>query len=419
MFQKLKQLSYKLLKKSEKYMKTDMIYLAKGGFWLSFGQVLVSLIGLGVAIAFANLLPKETYGTYKFAISIISLLSIAALPGLNGALIQAISRGYEGAYRKSVITKIKFGLIGTLTSLGISAYYYLNGNNTLTLIFIISALFIPLLNSFQIWLDLLNGRKKFKALSLNQIFTKLFIGLSLVITIFLSKNIFILILVFFLSNIIAHLIIYLYLLIKLPVNQNDDGDTINYGKHLTLMEILTQISINLDKILIFHFLGSMEVAIYSIAKDPIQQIKMPLNNMSRLLLPKLSIKPIHELKQNLWPKIFKAHLMLIPGIIAYILIAPFIFKLIFPLYTESIIFSQILILSIFFFPQTVFNNILGAHKKIRELYLAKYFSASFKIILLIVLTPLFGIWGVVFTFLVSELFSYIFLAVIFKKVVKN
>ncbi len=54
------------LRWSEKYIKTDMIYLVKGGFWLTLGQIISSVSSLLLVIAFANLLPKETYGIYKY-----------------------------------------------------------------------------------------------------------------------------------------------------------------------------------------------------------------------------------------------------------------------------------------------------------------------------------------------------------------
>ena len=42
MIDKIKNKTYKLLRKSEKYTKTDMVYLTKGGFWLTLGQIISS-----------------------------------------------------------------------------------------------------------------------------------------------------------------------------------------------------------------------------------------------------------------------------------------------------------------------------------------------------------------------------------------
>ena len=65
----IKEKIYKLLRKSEKWTHTDMIYLAKGGFWLTLGQIISSVSSFALAVAFANFLPKEVYGNYKYIIS--------------------------------------------------------------------------------------------------------------------------------------------------------------------------------------------------------------------------------------------------------------------------------------------------------------------------------------------------------------
>ena len=417
LIEKTKKTAYRLLKKSEKYFKTDMIYLAKGGFWLSFGQVLVSLIGLGVTIAFANLLPKETYGTYKFAIYIISLLVLAGLPGINGALTQAISRGYEGYYKRAVIQKIKFGLIGSIVALAISAYYFLNDNNTLTLIFLMSALFIPLLNSFNVWLSLLVGRRKFKAVSYRQVFIKLFVSIVIIASIFFTKNIFILVLVFFVSNITAHLILHAKILIQNPPNDKDDKGVLKYGKELSGINIIQQIANNIDNVLIFHFLGSVEVAVYSIAMGPIKQMKNPLNSFGNLLLPKLAEKSIADLKKTLFAKVLKTYILIVPIVIAYIIIAPWFYNTFFPLYNESIAFSQVLSLSLLFLPNIIIiGSLLGSHKKTKQIYKTRLIYFFSKITLLLILTPVLGIWGVVYALLAAEALLYVTYISVFKRI---
>jgi len=44
--QKIKNFLYKKLRLSEKYTRTDMVYIAKGGFWLTFGQSITSILSL-------------------------------------------------------------------------------------------------------------------------------------------------------------------------------------------------------------------------------------------------------------------------------------------------------------------------------------------------------------------------------------
>ena len=78
---------------SEKYIKTDMVYLARSGFWLLFGQGTTLLSVLALSIVFANFLPKETYGTYKYILSLTGIFSIFTLPGMTTALIRATARG--------------------------------------------------------------------------------------------------------------------------------------------------------------------------------------------------------------------------------------------------------------------------------------------------------------------------------------
>ena len=70
--QKLKQKIYRLLRWSERWTRTDMVYFTKGGFWLSLGQIFGSLAGLVLALIYANFLPKTTFGIY-WVVSLVDL----------------------------------------------------------------------------------------------------------------------------------------------------------------------------------------------------------------------------------------------------------------------------------------------------------------------------------------------------------
>ena len=71
---RLRQKMLEFLRWSERYSKTDMLYLVRGGFWLSLNHIAASVSSLILAVAFANLIPAETYGTYRYVLSIIWLM---------------------------------------------------------------------------------------------------------------------------------------------------------------------------------------------------------------------------------------------------------------------------------------------------------------------------------------------------------
>jgi O-antigen/teichoic acid export membrane protein len=128
---------------------------------------------------------------------------------------------------------------------------------------------------------------------------------------------------------------------KFPPNKNEDVQIISYGKHLSLIRAIGAIASQLDKILIFHYLGAVEVAIYFFAIAPIQQINGLFKNIPTLALPKLSQRSFKEIDSVLYKRMVQLFFwgLIMAGI--YILIAPYFFKIFFPKYLDSVFFSQL------------------------------------------------------------------------------
>ena len=135
---------YHLLRWSEKYTKTDMVYLTKGGSLLTIGQFIASSSAFILSIGFANLLPEETYGTYKYVLSIFPILAIFTLQGMNTAAARAVSNKLDGTIQDSLSYRMRFSLYGSGASLLIALYYLIIGNASLATSFSIIAIFLPL-----------------------------------------------------------------------------------------------------------------------------------------------------------------------------------------------------------------------------------------------------------------------------------
>ena len=70
---------YSLLRRSERFTRTDMVYLAKNGSWMVGAHVVSTVLGLGLTIAFANLVTPEVYGQYKYVISVAAIIGALVL----------------------------------------------------------------------------------------------------------------------------------------------------------------------------------------------------------------------------------------------------------------------------------------------------------------------------------------------------
>jgi O-antigen/teichoic acid export membrane protein len=417
--ERLKVKTHNFLRWTEQYTKTDMVYLAKGGFWLTLGQIVSSLSAFLLSLAFANLLPKETYGNYKYILSIVGILTIPTLSGMGTAITQAVARGYEGSLIPALKTKIRWGLLGGLASLILAGYYFYQDNTTLTISFLISAVFLPFMDSFGIYDALLQGKKLFDISTKYFIISQIIAIASLITVLFFTQNLFLIIFTYFASWTLIRFIFLKLTLKNFPLNQNQDTSTISYGKHLSLMGIISTIANYLDRLLIFHYLGAAEVAIYSIAIAPPEQIKSLFKSIGTLALPKFAQRDIKDIKQNIGDKFLKLFLFGILIIGLYIVIAPFFYKIFFSKYLDSIFLSQLFsvsMLNLTFFPA---STVLTTKSKIKEQYIINIASSIFQIIAMIIFIIWFGLIGLVIARILTRFFGSFLSLFLFYKAFPN
>lgn len=417
MHSKIKQNVTNFLIWSQKWTQTDMIYLAKGGFWVTIEQIIFNLIGIVSIFVFANYLDQEIYGNYQYIISMVAILQFFALSGINGSLSLTVARGNSGTFIPSLKEKIKWGLLGSFVSLVGGIYYLSNQNEILGYSFIFISLVVPFIDSLHLFNPYLLGLKKFKDYSTNNIKIKIFATTIIVVSVLLTNNIYILIFVTIVPSLVVRLYFTKKYLKKYPPNNKIDKDAINLGKHLSFMGFLSGVITHLDKIIIFQFLGAKEVAVYTIAMAPISKISSLLSgNISMLSLPKISGKSIVELKKILPKKIRTLTIFLSLITITYIVLAPTLFELFLPKYIDSVFLSQVFAFSIMFLPSSLFNISLTSHSKKKQLYLLNFVIPTIKILLFIVLLPLLGSLGMILAILFGEMFKYILSSYLFYKI---
>ena len=413
MIQNIKLKIYRLLKKSEKYTKTDMIYLVKGGFWLTLGTVFASFSSFLLAIAYANLLPKETYGTYKYILSIVGILGSLSLTGAGTAIIRSVAKGFDGTLKFVFLKNLKWSMLASIASFLVAFYYFFKDNTTLAISFFIAGISIPFIQSFGLYSAFLNGKKEFKTITIYGTVQTLISSLFIFITILLTKNPAFIIFVYFLSQVVITAFLYFKTIKKYQKNTKIDKTALNYSKHLSLVNTLNIISAQIDKILVFHYLGAPQLAIYVFATVIPDQIKSFLKNIKIIALPKFSEKNIKLNKISVKQKSIKLFLIIFLAIIIYIILAPFIYNLFFSQYQESIFLSQIYSVSLLAATALLPISSMYAQKQQKKIYAYNIFSSIFSIATLFFMIYFYGLIGAIVARVMIKITSAIVVFIIF------
>jgi len=384
-----------------------MVYLASGNFWLFLGRGIAVVSGMLLTVAFANLLSPTSFGTYKYVLAIAGFVGAFSLGGLSGALGRAVARGHQNVVRGVSRVNILWSLPASFLALIGAVYYFWNGNIILGGGILAIALTTPLSNSFGFSKTILAGKKDFKGLTLYGVPRSLAPIVAIVIALFLTENVLIILLTYFVSNFLASWVLYEFVIRKYSIKdeQKHVDETVRYGKHLSVMGVFSQMVGNLDQLLLWHFAGPVQLAIYTFALAPVREIRNFSENIYPLIFPKFVTKTVSEMKQTVPLRVMQLLLVSVVIAIAYIFLAPLLYKFIFPQYVSAIFASQLLAAALIFQPKNIVETMLYAQGNVRLRYVTLFATQGVKGILWIILIPMYGIMGAVIGTIVTDIVS--------------
>lgn len=385
----------RLLRWSERYTKTDMVYLAKGGFWLNLSSLSITLFSFVLYLAFARFLPKEVYGTYQYLLSISAIIMAFSLGGMNTAVAQAVARGYEGTYRIAIRLQLKWSLIPLVGACLGAGYYAFQGNMELALGLLLIGIAIPFVTTFNTYGAYLLGKKDFKRVFLYNFALNVPYYAGLILASFFLKSAIVLLAVNLFINSLILLYLHFRVLKKFKPGNSVDPEALSYGKHLSVMGTLTTIVGQLDNVLVFHFLGPVDLAIYTFATAIPDRAANFFKFFSFTSLPKFAEKSGAEIRTTIGPKLLKLTALVLLTSLVYMVLAPYLFRLFFPQYMDSVPFSALYALSMVGIAGGVALSALTAQKRTKDLYAYSIVTPVLQLTLQYAGIVLYGLWGLV------------------------
>lgn len=388
----------------QRYTKTDMIYLARGGLSSIIVQAAGIIASLALAVAVSHFVPKESYGVYKYILSIVAILSLFSLNSIGGAVFQAAAQGFNGALVRAFWANIRWsvGIFGG--ALALAAYYFFMGNTTLAAGILIGGSFSPLLASASLFSSFLGGKKDFYRQAIYGAVDTIVPICILIGVVLLTSEPIILVVTYFATNTAAAFYFYRRTVEAYRMkDQAHDETMLHFSKHLSLMGVINGIANYIDQILIFHFLGGAQLAVYSFATAIPDQLKSPTKNIGAILQPRLVEYSGSQIQKNMGRKLF---LMLIGGAsitVLYIAVAPYLFNFFFPKYMEAVWYSQLYALWILTIALDPVSTYLVARKLTNELYINTVIYSLFQLIGITIGVLLWGIAGVIVARIITRI----------------
>lgn len=259
----------------------------KNGKWIFLKFGVAALGGWLLSLAFARLGTKETVGQYQYILSLLTVVSLCSLPGLNTAALEAVAKGREAGVIKAVRLSFLFSLLGVVALVGLGLYHIFFKDNLLigeTLIIV--GLLCPLYYAFNTWNIYYDGKSLFKESALRMIVLYIALNVSLVLGLFLKFNVLGLVLAYLLVNIILFIYYFLEVVRKIK-NFSDNYIDFKFGVNSSIQRFVFSLSNNIPPLIISVLFGIESVAIYYIGYYMINAGSSLMGMLGYLYIPAL------------------------------------------------------------------------------------------------------------------------------------
>lgn len=389
------------LKNHEELIGLDLLYFIKNGFYLLVTHFSIMSLGFIVFLFMARIWDKVTFGKWQLVFSVVNTLLFFSLTGMNNSIARSIVLNKERSFIDCVRTRLKWSLLGSAGLLLTAGYFYFKGDYLLAYSFLSLCFIFPFYSSFDSVFFFYEAKKKFFQSSILRISLKTIIALILLLLLFFYNSFILITVVNFLIPALFCLIVYSQ--IKSQLNKEKDENSVNFGKKLSFINVVSTITAYADKIILAFFLGVEQLAIYSIALTFPDLFNGFIKQLHSLVFPKLTKITKKELLSKIFEKWYIT--LLVPLLITFFSIfLSYLIPLIYgSKYIDSINLSILMSASlIVLFINPVVTNFLIINKLSQIIFKTQLISSLIRLALLLFFSKTLGVFGVALVYTIHN-----------------
>lgn len=368
---------------------------AKHSLWMVGGQFLVSVVTFFVTYVLANYVSKEVVGEYRLVLAVYSTVSVCALYGMSTALMQSVAAGKSGSVGTAFRLKLQYGTIGSLLFVVLALYYYfIGGHATLLWPFLLCAVTLPFLEAYSLYAPYLQGAARFRESSVALTIDRSLTSILVAVAAFLVPALLPITIAYLCTHGVVQYFLYHYALRREPPNEHDDPEMVPYARHITIMSVVSALTAQLDKYILFIFFGPVPLAFFWIASTIPQEVGRVVSMVTSTFFPRF-VQTEHTSLVRVVRRLFwYAALVLGLLVLVYVALARPLFAWLFPEYVDADGLSIALMFGFGFIPYFVVWQIFSAKRNVRALYYLSVGEPLLTVVLYMLLIPTWGLWGI-------------------------
>ena len=255
---------------------------------ISFRYVAVAGIGLALSVAFAHLSTKQIFGQYQFMLSVLAMLSVVSLPGLNIAALKLVAEGKSGAVSQTVRLSFLWGILAIPLLVGYGTYILLRGSmdSTIGWVFIFFGGLFPFLNAPNTWYVHYEGRLVFLPVVIRTICASILMAVLLFLGLWNQWSLFSLISIWFFVSTLTGWFFYWEVRRKELRSRREVGILdVSYGIRVSFQKFSVGLTESIPVIAISFFLGFEAVANFQVASVFVGAVSGLLGALTAMALP--------------------------------------------------------------------------------------------------------------------------------------
>lgn len=394
------------------WLKLDLSYFVKGGFWLAFSTLASILGGILLSSLFARIWPKDVYGQYSFLVSALGFLSIFSLTGMKEAVFQGSIENKDGIFKRATRKVFLASILGTVILILGSIYFYSRDNSNLAIAVLLSSFAFPFSALGGLSISFHKGKKNFRLVSIMSIVANLFSILMTAAALIWFSSLVAVALFSTWSTAFIN-ILFVFKTSKDSKNDKSDKKLLKYGFFASITGFIWQGLDYADRFFIPLLLGFEKFAVYTFAIFIPNQIQVFFKSLITLGQPKVTEISDRNIKKALISKSLQLELIIVAIVISYIFLAPRLYKFFYPDYSDSVFLSQVFSISLLLYPNNLFATYLTKRRLIRESVVGTVIYAFFSFGSLLLFIYLWGLIGAVFSKVFSRIVQMLINLIIF------